>query len=87
MIGRRREYRGKGGTITSILVPANTPAAIVNWLNQEIVRGLTRSGVREKFFDARLEVVGGSPEDLAAKMKSEITKWGKVIREADIREE
>jgi tripartite-type tricarboxylate transporter receptor subunit TctC len=77
----------EASSITGIFVPANTPAAIVSRLNQEIVRGLTRSGVREKFFDTGLEVIGGSPEDFAAKMKSEITKWSKVIREAGIRED
>jgi tripartite-type tricarboxylate transporter receptor subunit TctC len=77
----------EASSITGIFVPANTPAAIVSRLNQEIVRGLTRTGVREKFFDAGLEVIGGSPEDFAAKMKSEITKWSKVIREAGIRED
>lgn len=77
----------EASSITGVFAPANTPAAIVSRLNQEIVRGLTRTGMREKFFDAGLEVIGGSPEDFGAKMRSEIAKWGKVIREAGIREE
>lgn len=74
-------------SVYALFAPARTPAAIVNRLNQEVVRFLGRTDVKEKFFAAGVETIGSSPEELAAAMKSEMTRMGKVIREAGIREE
>ena len=71
--------------MTGIFAPAKTPAAIINRLNQEIVRVLNRAEVKEKFFNAGVEVVGSSPEQLAATIKSEMARMGKVIKDAGIR--
>ena len=43
--------------------------------------------MKEKFFDGGLEAVGSSPEQLAAAMKSEMARMGKVIKDAGIRAE
>ena len=67
-----------------VLAPAGTPAAIINRLNQEIVRVLQRPDVKEKFFNAGSEVIGSSPQQFAATIKSEMAKWGKVIKDANI---
>ncbi len=73
--------------IDGILVPAGTPAAIIQRLNQEIVRFLNRPDVKEKFLSSGAETVGSSPEQFAVKIKSEIDKWGKVLRDAGIKPE
>jgi tripartite-type tricarboxylate transporter receptor subunit TctC len=73
--------------ITGMFAPAKTPEAIINRLNQEIVRVLHRPDLREKFLGIGVEAVGGSPEQFAAKIRSEIVKWGKIIRDAGIRDE
>ncbi len=70
-----------------MFVPSKTPEAIVVRLNQEIVRVLTRADIREKFFNAGIEAVGTSPEELAAYVKSEMARMGRVIRDAGIRGE
>lgn len=72
-------------TTYSVLAPANTPAAIIQRLNQEIVRALNRTDVKERFLNAGVEVVGSSPEILATAMKSEFSRFGKVIKDAGIR--
>ncbi len=69
-----------------IYAPANTPAAIINRLHQEIAQVLNRSDVKEKFLNTGVETVGGSPEQLLAKMKVEIAKWGKLIKSAGLHE-
>jgi tripartite-type tricarboxylate transporter receptor subunit TctC len=74
-------------TIYGIFTPAKTPRAIIDKLNVEIVRFLNRADVKEKFFNAGMETVGGSPEQLAAAVKSEMTRMGKVIKDAGIRAE
>ena len=70
-----------------VLAPARTPAAIVNRLNQEIVRVLLKPDVKEKFFIAGSEVIASTPHEFAATIKSEMAKWGKVIRDVNIRSE
>lgn len=68
-----------------MFAPAGTPAAIINRLNREVVQFLNRADVKEKFFDAGIESVGSSPQELAAGMKSEMVRMGKVIKDAGIR--
>ena len=75
----------ESSTINGVFVPAKTPAAIIRRLNQEIGQYINRPEVKEQFLRAAVEPVGSSPEQLAATMKTEIAKWGKLIREAGIR--
>ena len=75
----------ESGAITGVFVPAKTPAAVIRYLNQEIVRVLHSAEMKERFFNAGSEVVASSPEQMTATMKSEITKWSKVIRDAGIK--
>ena len=65
--------------------PAKTPAAIINRMNQEVVRALNKAEVKEKFFNAGIELVASSPDQFAAFIKSEITKWSKLIKDAGIK--
>ncbi len=72
-------------TILGIFAPAGTPPAIVNRLSQEMTRALNKPEVKEKLFNIGMEAVGGSPEQLQAAVKGEMVKWGKVIKDANIR--
>ena len=73
--------------IYGFFAPIKTPPALVNRLNQEIVRILNRPEVKEKFFNAGFEVVGSSPEQLGATVKSEVVRMGKVIKDVGIKVE
>jgi tripartite-type tricarboxylate transporter receptor subunit TctC len=77
----------ESAAITGVFVPAKTPAAIITRLNQEIVRVLKQPDVKEKLFNTGVDVVGSTPEQFTAAVKSEIAKMGKVIKEAGIRAE
>jgi tripartite-type tricarboxylate transporter receptor subunit TctC len=68
----------------AMFAPAGTPAAIVTRLNREVVRVLNTPDMKAKMFDTGAEVVGNSPEQFAAVMKSEIARLGKVIKDAHI---
>ncbi len=72
-------------SIMCIFAPARTPAALIDQLNQEIVRILNRAEVKERFMRAGSEVVASSPEQLAATMKADMARMGKVIKDAGIR--
>jgi tripartite-type tricarboxylate transporter receptor subunit TctC len=73
--------------IDCMFAPARTPAAIIKYLNQEIVRVVNEVEVKAKFLGAGSEIVGSTPQQLAATVKAEIATWGKVIKEAGIRVE
>jgi len=71
-------------TLDSFLAPAGTPAAIITRLNQELARVLDQADVKEKFLGAGSEAAPSSPEELGARLKSDLAKWGKVIKDAGI---
>ena len=73
--------------LVGIYVPAMTPVAIVRRLNQEIVRVLNQPDVKQKIFALGADIVANSPEQHAAMIKSENATWGKVIKDAGIRED
>jgi tripartite-type tricarboxylate transporter receptor subunit TctC len=77
----------EGVSILGIFAPAKTPAAIINFLHQAIVQVLNRADVKEKFFSIGVETVGSSPDEFAAKVKSEMNRLGRVIKDAGIRAE
>ncbi|MBI2320187.1 MAG: tripartite tricarboxylate transporter substrate binding protein [Betaproteobacteria bacterium] len=71
--------------VNGMFAPAGTPASIINRLNQEIVQILHRPDVKERFLNTGMETVGTSPEKFEAFVKSEMAKWGKVIKSVGIR--
>jgi tripartite-type tricarboxylate transporter receptor subunit TctC len=72
-------------TIYCIFAPAKTPAAIINRLNQEIVRVLATPELKQRFFAAGIDVVGSSPDDLAARLRSETSTMSKMIKDTGLR--
>ena len=71
--------------ILGLFAPAGIPATLVRRLNQDIVLALNKGDVKEKLFNIGMEVIAGSPEDLLAAVKLEMAKWGKVIKDGNIR--
>lgn len=80
-----RDY--EASTWYGVLVPAKTPRPVVERLHGEIVRILAVPDMRERLSAQGFEPVGGTPEEFSAYIKSEIAKWGKVIRAAGIKPE
>lgn len=72
-------------SVIGMFAPAATPAALVNRLNLESKRALDRPDVKEKFFNAGVETVGSSPQEFTARIRSEMGRLGKVIKDAGIR--
>ena len=71
-------------SLNGMFAPARTPATIVHLVNQEVGRILTRADARDRLANAGMDAVVNTPEAFAAVIKSEMAKWGKVIREARI---
>jgi len=70
-----------------LLAPAGTPNEIVQLLNREVAAVLNDAALRERLLKLGIEPEASSPEGLRDLIQSEITKWARVIKEADIRPE
>jgi tripartite-type tricarboxylate transporter receptor subunit TctC len=66
------------------LAPAGTPKPIIAKLNTEINAILKMPDVRTKLEAAGIEIQGGTPQEYAALIKSDLAKWSKVIKAAGI---
>ncbi len=74
-------------TWIGVFLPAGTPVAIVQKLNEAINKSLQNPDMRERLDALAFEPVGGSTQQFAAYVKAEIAKWGKVVREGNIKAE
>jgi tripartite-type tricarboxylate transporter receptor subunit TctC len=72
------------GVWYAVLAPAGTPREIIAKLNTEFVRGLASPEVKSLLAKGNIETIGSTPEELTAFMKSEIAKWGKVVKAANV---
>ena len=68
-----------------MVVRAKTPASLIRRLNEEAVRAVISTEVKEKLLAAGIEVIASPPEGLLKQMKSDVIVLGKVIRTAKIR--
>jgi tripartite-type tricarboxylate transporter receptor subunit TctC len=73
--------------MTGVYAPLGMPAAIVNRLNQEIVRAINLPEIKEKFSTVGVETIGSSPQELTSAMKAEIARTAKLIQEGGLRGE
>jgi tripartite-type tricarboxylate transporter receptor subunit TctC len=70
--------------ILGVLVPATTPRAIVDRLNGEIVRIVADPDIVHRLAAVGFEPVGSTPAEFDARIKTEIAKWAKVMRNAGL---
>ena len=68
-------------------LPAGTPPAIAQRLNEAINQALKNPDMRERLEALAFEPVGGTAQQFSAYVKTEIVKWGKVVREGNIKAE
>jgi tripartite-type tricarboxylate transporter receptor subunit TctC len=62
-----------------LVAPAGTPRHIIDTLNRATTEALQDPAVRKTLTDLGVEIDGGSPEEFATHIKSEIPKWTAVI--------
>jgi len=70
-----------------MFAPPGTPADVIEKLNAEVGRMLADADVKARFTNEGAEAIGGSARDLAAYLKADYEKWGKVVKDAGIRPE
>jgi tripartite-type tricarboxylate transporter receptor subunit TctC len=69
----------------ALLVPAGTPPDIVAKLNAEVVKAMGTADTRKTLEEAGVEPVSSTPEEMAAYMAQELGRWGRIVREANIK--
>ena len=72
-------------TWIGMFAPAGTPGAIVQRLNDAINQALQTPDMRERLTTIAFDPVGGTPRQFGDYVKTEIVKWGKVVREGNIK--
>ena len=75
----------KGDQWVGVLAPAGTPKDIIALLNREIAKALASPEVKERFPALGFTAVGSSPEEFASLIRSDMDRWGKVIRAANLK--
>ena len=68
-----------------VLMPAGTPRPIIDKLNADTVSALNDADVKKRFADLGVEAVSSTPERFAAFIRAEMDKYGKLIKEANIK--
>jgi tripartite-type tricarboxylate transporter receptor subunit TctC len=73
----------KGFDATSwhgLVAPAHTPKEIIAALHGALLASLDDPGVKKSLGDLGVDIMGGTPEDFAAYIKSEIPKWTAIVK-------
>lgn len=71
----------------AMFAPAKTPAPIIKRLNQAVVQALNQPDVKDRLFKMGAEVAANSPEQAKKAIENDSRVMGKVIKDANIRDE
>jgi tripartite-type tricarboxylate transporter receptor subunit TctC len=70
-----------------ILFPAGVPRNIIDKVNADLVKALATQDVKSKLGELGVETVSSTPEQFGQFMASEAARWGKLVKEANLRVE
>jgi tripartite-type tricarboxylate transporter receptor subunit TctC len=71
----------------ALMAPAGTSPAIIEKVHRETMRVMAMPDVRKSLLDLGLDLIGGTPAELAATIEREIPQWAKVIKAAGVKGE
>jgi tripartite-type tricarboxylate transporter receptor subunit TctC len=74
-------------SIIGAFAPAKVAPAIVNRLSREMAIAVNKPEIKQRFTASGVETIGSSPEALAATVKSEMVRLGKLIRDSRIQDD
>jgi tripartite-type tricarboxylate transporter receptor subunit TctC len=66
----------------ALFAPAGTPKPVVDRLQGEVKKILAMPDISAKLAEAGLDIVGSTPDELAAYQRAEIAKWAKVVKDS-----
>ena len=68
-----------------VIAPAGTPAPVVRRMHEELAKALKVPAVAEKLTAQGMDILGGTPEEFDAFLRSEIARWAKVVTDNRIK--
>ena len=74
----------EAGAWQGLMVPAGTPAAVIQRLNAEVMKALNSPEVREKLAVQGAEPLGSTPDEYAAYIKRELARWATVVKDTGL---
>lgn len=66
-------------------MPAGTLRAIVEKIHADVVRGLAAPDAKARVTTLGFEIIGSTPKEFVAQIRTEIAKWGKVIKASGLK--
>src|SRR5262249_21176973 len=69
---------------SALLVPAKTPRDIIRQIHDDTVAALAQPAVSDKLERDTVVVIGSTPDEFDSFLGSEMDKWGRVIKQANI---
>lgn len=76
-----------GSVWYGLVLPAQTPKAVINRLNAESNRALALPEIKDRLSAMGIDTASGTPEDFARFIREEIARWGPVVKAAGIQPE
>ena len=70
-----------------IVVPTGTPSEIVQKLNDEVNKALTHPDIRSRLAAQGADILGGTPAEYAAYLRSEMPRWAKAVKDSGAKAE
>ncbi|KQX86906.1 Bug family tripartite tricarboxylate transporter substrate binding protein [Variovorax sp. Root473] len=74
----------EAAALVGVVVPAATPADVVNTLNRQLVAAIHEPSVNKRMVDFGVEPVGNTPAQYTELLKAETARWHKLIRDLKI---
>jgi len=68
-----------------VVAPAGTPPAIISRLNAALTKAATTASFHDRLSSQGYDVLSSTPEQMAANIRSEISKWSKIVKDAGAR--
>ena len=75
----------ESGSWYGLLTSAGTPQTIIDRLNTETARVLRMNDVRERLLEQGLDPIGGSSREFADRIRVEIPKWARVVKDSGLK--
>jgi tripartite-type tricarboxylate transporter receptor subunit TctC len=73
--------------VTGLIAPAGTPREIVDKLNAAVQKVIAQPEVKEKFAGIGAETTGGTPEQFATYIRDDLSKWVRIVKDANVKVE
>lgn len=72
-------------TLNGLLVPAATPQALIDRIHRDTVAALALPEIRDRLIALGFEPIGNTPDEFGRRIRTEMAKWGEVVRAAKIK--